>query len=113
MTAAVNILAGLAVAWSVMQCITRANRDLGEERLSAMRQALAFATLFAAPSLATTLLLGASAPQFGAIRVASFAILAAGILVAAAHAPGEAARLRRTFAMLAAGTITLTALRDG
>ena len=107
--AGMKLAAGMVLAYVLMQALSRAHRELIEERPWGQHVTSAL-VIMAAPALATALLI---APLGGAlfwVRVAAFAALGLAHLAIAGRGAEEARRARRSFALIAGGTLAVSLL---
>ncbi|MEM7498192.1 MAG: hypothetical protein AAF371_09405 [Pseudomonadota bacterium] len=105
----IRLIAGLVLAYVIMQVISRAHSELIEER-PWQQHVTAAMILVSAPALATGLLLAPLGGALSAVRIAAFGALGIAHLAISGRGLAEAREAGRTFALLAGGTILVLLL---
>ncbi|MEO1315549.1 MAG: hypothetical protein AAFW01_03010 [Pseudomonadota bacterium] len=107
--AIVKLIAGLILAYVIMQVISRAHMELVEERPWPQHITSAL-ILVSAPALAMGLLLAPLGGTLSAVRIAAFGALGIAHLAISGRGVEEARQAGRTFTLLAGGTLLILLL---
>ncbi|MEL6766105.1 MAG: hypothetical protein AAFP17_02900 [Pseudomonadota bacterium] len=105
----IRLIAGLVLAYVIMQVISRAHMELVEERPWPQHVTSAL-ILVSAPALAMGLLLAPLGGALSAVRIAAFGALGIAHLAISGRGQEEARRAGRSFTLLAAGTFIVLLL---